>query len=178
MTACQSQPLLALTSKHSNFAMAQTQSPATVQSQMVAQQENYNDDSPMVHTTEADYATWAPKYKAELLAEGKEAVLESELKTLIPSREGEDPAEYTKRYVKGHNDMISRGVAILNDMTTHDVAPGEFHIDGHEFDVGPESGIMKREYREFGEYVREDVSYADIPKRFLKFEVTKPHEEM
>lgn len=162
--------------------MSQSQSPTSRAPEVVAERQNNDDDdddSLMVHTTEVDYAGHARKHREELLAEGKEVVLMSELSTLIPCREGESAGDYVNRYADGMNDMIRRGVYILSDQITHDVAPGGFHIDGHDFDVGPESGVTKKEYREFSELLgRGDLSYDDIPQRFKKFEVEKPHSEV
>lgn len=139
--------------------------------QEVLQQES--DDSPMVYCTPVDYASSAKRERDELRNQGEEAVLMSEISSLIPRRDGESDGDYAKRYSDGMNDMIRRSVLILNDKTTHECQPNFFYIDGHGFDVGPNSGITKKEYREFDEWTVEDVSYADIPERFLKYESSR-----
>lgn len=182
LSACQSLKSFVPSGEDWNLIMAQPQEDAQAsgQSEMAAPQDNNDDDSPMVHVTPNDYASWARGYRKELESQGEEAVLMSELPQLIECRrEDESPAEYAQRYTETMNEMIQRGVSILNDQTTHDVAPNRFHIAGRDFDVGPESGITKKEYREFSELLGDsDLDYADIPERFKRFEVVKPHSEV
>ncbi|KAK5168997.1 uncharacterized protein LTR77_006306 [Saxophila tyrrhenica] len=136
--------------------------------------ENEDDDAPMVHTTPSDHATWAPKEVERLRSEGKEAMLMREIPSQIPREEGESGADYAKRFSEYMNNLIRRGVSIMDDQITHNAAPNQFTIGEHEFDVGPHSGITKREYREFGDYLfSEGATYDGIPERFLKFEVPK-----
>ncbi|KAK3051359.1 hypothetical protein LTR09_007382 [Extremus antarcticus] len=134
-----------------------------------------DDNEPMVHVTPSDNATWAPKEKEKLISKGKESVLMSELPGLVgPKRDDETGADYAKRYSNYLNDLIRRGVSVLGDTITHNSAPNGATIDDHEFDIGPNSGITKKEYREFGDWMSgEGASYSDTPERFLKFEVPK-----
>lgn len=154
-----------------NMSAQAIQPAREVEAVSMDQAEN-DDDNPMVHTKPVDYASWAPKRKQELLAQGEEAILMSQLPSLVPRKENESGAEYAKRYSDKMNELIREGVSILNDHTTHETAPDIFSVDGHEFDVGPHSGITKKEYREFSNFIggEEAVTYADVPERFLKYE--------
>lgn len=138
---------------------------------MPIQPEAGDEDGPMIYVERKDYAASAQKYRKELLEQGEEVVLQSELPSLIPCKEGESAGDYAKRYSDGMNEMIRRGVYILNDETTHDVVPNVFVVDGREFDVSERSGITKREYREFSDLTAGGgIKYADIPEKFLRFE--------
>ncbi|KAF2722585.1 hypothetical protein K431DRAFT_302437 [Polychaeton citri CBS 116435] len=140
--------------------------------QMQTAQSREDDDEPMVHCVPADYASSAKKHLEELRSQGKEAILMSELPGQIPRRDNESGSDYAARYSESMNNLIRRGVHILNDQSTHNVAPDRFRIEGHDFDVGPDSGITKGAYRGFSQLTgRKGVTYADIPEEFLKFEV-------
>ena len=133
-----------------------------------------DDDALMVHVTPADNAITAPVERDRLRSEGQEAYLMSEIPTLIPRREGEAGGDYAKRYSEYMNSLIARGVSILADNVTHNAAPNAFTVDGHTFDVGPHSGITKKEYREFGDWLAsEGASYSEVPERFKRFEVAE-----
>lgn len=139
-----------------------------------------DDDAPMVYVTPNDYASWAIKEKEVMRSQGEEAILQSEVKGMVPRHDGESPGDYAKRYSDFMNELVRRGVSILNDQTTHDQVPDRFFIPGHEFNVGPKSGVTKREYREFTEWisaVSEGVSDEDIPERFRKYEIAQPPSE-
>lgn len=134
-----------------------------------------DDNAPMVHYIPKDYRSWAFAERETLQSQGEEVVLMSELPTLIPREPDESGTEYVRRYTNKMNEMIRRGVSILNDQCNGDVAPNLFTVGGHDFDVGPESGITKRQYREFGEWIGSEEAgekgYEGVPRRFLKFEV-------
>lgn len=136
-----------------------------------------DENSPMVHIQPNDYRSWALEERTKLQAEGEEVVLMSELGSLIPRNPDEPVCDYAKRYSDTMNAMVQRGVAILNDQTTADVVPGWFFVGEHEFNVGPDSGITKKEYREFEEWLGggddEDQAekYSTLPEEFKTFEV-------
>ena len=94
-----------------------------------------------------------------LIAEGANpasVILQSELHNHIIRREGKSVGDYMKRYSDDMNAMIRRGVSILNDLLTADMVPSGFRTeDGRFFDLGPESGATKGEYREFGQWLLE-----------------------
>ena len=131
----------------------------------------------MVYRTPKDYRTSALRQREVLQAEGKVVILQSELPSHIPRQPDEPGADYAKRFTETMNGMIRRGVMILNDQTTADVSPDVFGIGGHEFDVGPKSGITKKEYREFSDWMgsdeAEEKGYEGVPERFRRFEVIK-----
>lgn len=115
--------------------------------------------------------------RPKLQAEGHEVVLQSEVFS-TPRLPAESDAQYAKRISETMNDMIRRGVMILNDQCTADVAPDFFSIKNHSFDVGPKSGITKKEYREFNEWIdsvweAEEAGIEDVsvPEKFRNFEV-------
>lgn len=136
-----------------------------------------HDDAPMIHTYPVDYRANALRNRVLLEAEGKEVFLQSELPSHIPRQPNESDVDYTKRFSDTMNSMIQRGVYILSDEITHDIAPSIFDIYGREFDVGPESGITKGEYRDFSQWMgskqAEEEGYEGMPERFRKFEVAK-----
>lgn len=135
------------------------------------------DDAPMIHTYPLDSYTNALRHRDRLKAEGKEVILQSELPSHIPRQPDECGGDYIKRFSDTMNSMIQRGVYILNDEITHNTAPNIFDIFDREFDVGPESGITKGEYRDFEEWMgskrAEEEGYKGMPERFRKFEVVK-----
>lgn len=101
-------------------------------------------------------------------------ILQSELPSLIPRHPDEPGKEYDKRFCDAQNDMIRRGVYILNDQCTADVVPDQFFVRGRDFDVGPKSGITKREYREFNEWFRtleDEVAIKEVPEGWREYEV-------
>lgn len=112
-----------------------------------------SDDKPMVYRISKDYATIARQERQSLLAEGADpdsVILQSELHNYVPRRESDSVDDYTKRYADTMMDMTRRGVRILNDMLTGDTMPDTFGTaSGRTFDLGPESGSTKGEYREF-----------------------------
>lgn len=133
----------------------------------------------MIHKVPKDYRTSALRDRARLEAEGQEGILQSELPSHIRRQPDESDEEYTKRFADMMNSMIQRGVHILNDKTTHDVAPNSFIVHGREFNVGPESGITKGEYREFSRWMGSKAGaegYEGVPEEFRKFEVRKVSE--
>ncbi|KOS38107.1 hypothetical protein ACN38_g11072 [Penicillium nordicum] len=107
----------------------------------------------MVYRISKDYATMARRERDSLLAEGADpnsVILQSELHNYIPRRENDSIDEYTKRYADTMMEMTRRGVRILNDKLTGDHMPSIFGTaSGKVFDLGPESGSIKGEYREF-----------------------------
>ncbi|KGO39396.1 hypothetical protein PEX1_022710 [Penicillium expansum] len=136
-----------------------------------------SDDEPMIYEIPMDYAAFSRQERDRLIAEGADpnsVILQSELHNHIIRREGESIDDYAKRYSDTMNAMIRRGVSILNDLLIADVVPSEFGTeDGRFFDLGPESGATKREYREFSQWISE-VSVAgqtyEVPEKWLKFE--------
>lgn len=139
-----------------------------------------SDDEPMVYTTPRDYATWARNERERLIQDGADpasVILSSEVRNHVPRREGESPADYTKRYVDVMNGMLTRGVKILNDQTTADQVPDQFRCSGGTFDLGPSSGATKREYREFTQWLdkaRKEDTFPEVPEQWKKFQ--KPTE--
>lgn len=135
----------------------------------------------MVYTTPVDYRSWALEQRPVLEAQGEEVVLMSEIFTHVgPRCPDESPEEYGKRYTDTMNAMIARGVKILNDQGTADMAPTMASIGGHRFDIGPESGITRKEYREFGDWLWSDEAeskgFEGVPERFMKFHVRQSSE--
>lgn len=136
-----------------------------------------SDDEPMVYEIPIDYAALSRQERDRLIAEGADpdsVILQSELHNHIIRREGESIDDYAKRYSDTMNAMIRRGVSILNDLLTADMVPSGFGTeDGRFFDLGPESGATKGEYREFSQWLS-DVSVAgqtyEVPEKWLKFE--------
>lgn len=136
-----------------------------------------NDNAPMIHTYPVDSRTSALRNRVRLETEGKEVILQSELPFHIPRRPNESDGDYTKRFSDTMNSMIERGVYILSDKITRNSAPTVFTVYGREFDVGPESGITKGEYRDFSQWMgskqAKEGGYEGMPQRFRKFEVAK-----
>ncbi|KAJ5958921.1 uncharacterized protein N7479_006071 [Penicillium vulpinum] len=101
----------------------------------------------MVYDTPIDYAGLAHRERDQLIAEGADpdsVILQSELHNHIIRREGEALDDYMKRYSETMITMISRGVHILNDLSTADVVASGFGTeDGRFFDLGPGSGATK-----------------------------------
>lgn len=64
---------------------------------------------------------------------------------------------------------------ILNAQTTADTAPNVASIGGHDFEIGPVSGITKKEYREFEDWRSSDEAKAKgfegAAARFMKFHI-------
>lgn len=139
-----------------------------------------SDDEPMVYRISKDYATIARQERHSLLAEGAgpdSVILQSELHNYVPRRENDSVDQYTKRYADTMMDMTRRGVRILNDMLTGDTMPDTFGTaSGKVFDLGPESGSTKGEYREFRRWLLgvQEAGQIDVPEKWLKFE--KPGE--
>jgi len=131
----------------------------------------YDDgNSPMVHEQLVDYSIAARRRKAELLSEGKEAVLKSELSALIPRTDGESDEEFDVRRRSVINDMIRQDVRILDDEIQEEVATYLLGMDRYSFNVGPESGITKKEYWEFWDWFNMPYASGDnIPPRFSKY---------
>ncbi|KAJ5541533.1 hypothetical protein N7494_006609 [Penicillium frequentans] len=139
-----------------------------------------SDDEPMVYRIPKDYATIARQERHSLLAEGADpdsVILQSELHNYVPRRENDSVDQYTKRYADTMMDLTRRGVQILNDMLTGDMMPGTFGTaSGKVFDLGPESGSTKGEYREFRRWLLgvQEAEQIEVPEKWLKFE--KPGE--
>lgn len=137
-----------------------------------------SDDELMVYETPKDYASWAQGERARLLAAGTApdmVLLESEIRDHVGPRGVDEPgAEYAQRYCAVMNDMIQRGVRILNDQCTADVVASAFGTgDGREFDLGPGSGATKGEFRDFGKWFWwwcDKGKVGEVPERFKKFE--------
>ena len=136
-----------------------------------------SDDEPMVYEIPVDCAALSRQERDRLIAEGANpasVILQSELHNHIIRREGKSVGDYMKRYSDDMNAMIRRGVSILNDLLTADMVPSGFRTeDGRFFDLGPESGATKGEYREFGQWLLE-VSVAgqtyELLEKWLKSE--------
>ncbi|KAJ5915459.1 hypothetical protein N7466_011392 [Penicillium verhagenii] len=139
-----------------------------------------SDDEPMVYRIPKDYATIARQERHSLLAEGADpdsVILQSELHNYVPRREKDSIDQYAKRYADTMMDMTRRGVRILNDMLTGDTMPDTFETaSGKVFDLGPESGSTKGEYREFRHWLLgvQGAEQIEVPEKWLKFE--KPGE--
>ncbi|CEJ89737.1 hypothetical protein VHEMI05562 [[Torrubiella] hemipterigena] len=136
-----------------------------------------NDDDPMVYETPYDYAADARQQRDWLLSLGADPntmVLQSEIKNHVPPRDNEPDAEYAAHYLTTMKDMIKRDVMILNDQSTGDsVATGFWLPDGRHFDLGPESGVTKGEFKAFGQWwigVYDVEGEIEVPERCLKFE--------
>lgn len=145
-----------------------------------AQRYGDSDDEPMVYEKHCDYKTSAQQSRDHLIAEGLDPdsiIFQSDLRNRIPRREGESRAEFAKRYIETVNAMIRGGITILNDQCTTQVAASRFRTaDGRVFDLGPESGVTKSEFREFSQWFSE-ISKAgqvhQVPEKWLKFEVSE-----
>lgn len=141
-----------------------------------AQRYGDSDEEPMVYEYYMDYATSALQNRDNLIAEGVDPdsiIFQSDLRNRILRREGESPAEFAKRYVETVNAMIQRGITILNDQcTTQVMASGFRTADRRVFDLGPESGATKGEFREFSQWFSE-ISKArqvhQVPEKWFKF---------
>ncbi|KAJ5798644.1 uncharacterized protein N7503_006149 [Penicillium pulvis] len=139
-----------------------------------------SDDEPMVYRIPVDYATIARRERQRLLAKGANpdsVILQSELHNHVPRRENDSVDQYTKRYAATMMDMTRRGVRILNDVLTGDAMPATFvTASGKIFDLGPESGSTKGEYREFRRWFMgiQEAEQIEVPEKWLKFE--KPGE--
>lgn len=139
---------------------------------------NDSDDEPMVYVTPKDYATIARQTRDQLISEGADpdsVIFQSDLPKIIQRLEGELPNEFAKRYSATTNDMIKRGVIILNDKCTADVVASRFGIrGGRRFDLGPGSGATKKEFREFSGWFSNIVrggEVPEVPEKWLKFEM-------
>lgn len=137
------------------------------------------DDELLVHETPRDYATAARQERDRLIAEGEDpdtVVLSSELYNRVLRREDESSEDFVKRYAEELNAMIGRSVKILNDQCVADVVPDGFGAaGGRYFDLGPESGVTKREYREFNQWFSEWSEAGqldDVPEKWAKFETS------
>ncbi|CAI6098990.1 hypothetical protein V2G26_013082 [Clonostachys chloroleuca] len=140
------------------------------------------DDDLMVYETPRNYRAEARQERDRLIAQGADPdaiILQSELHNFIPQKENESPEDFAKRYVEQVNNMINRGVQILNDQCTADVEASVFKTaDGRTFDLGPGSGATRREFREFNQWFYEvsDVGQLeDVPEKWARFE--KPANE-
>lgn len=144
-------------------------------------------EAPMVYYEPKDYATWAQAEKARLLAAGEEAILQSEVPSYIPGpRPAKDDHEgwkvFAQRYSDTMNDMIRRGVSILNDQCTGDVVASGFHVGGRRFNLGEGRGVTKGEFRDFGIWFdsvldRDEGEELVVPERWLKYEVSREEVE-
>ncbi|KAJ5771981.1 hypothetical protein N7520_002510 [Penicillium odoratum] len=134
----------------------------------------------MVYTIPKDYATLARQERDSLLAEGVDPdsiILMSELHNQVPREENDSVNEYTKRYANTLMDLTRRGCRILNDRITAEALPDTFHtVSGKVFDLGPDSGATKGEYREFNRWLLgvQGVEQIEVPEKWLRFE--KPAE--
>lgn len=142
-----------------------------------AQSHGDSDDEPMVYSTRKDYAAWARQTRDQLIADGVDPdsiILQSNLRNHVPQQEGESHDDYRKRYVETINDMIRRGIKILNDQCTTEVKASVFGIaDGRRFDLGPRSSVTKGEFREFSEWFSNATRAGqvhEVPEKWLKFE--------
>lgn len=141
-----------------------------------AQNHGDSDDELMVYYTPMDYAAWARQTRDQLIADGVDPdsiIFQSNLRSHISRQEGESDIDYSKRYMETVNDMIRRGVKILNDQCTGNVVASQFGMpDKRCFDLGPGSGATKREFREFTEWFAQvpKAGPVHVPEKFLKFE--------
>lgn len=162
------------TEQRSIMAQAEQHSGQNVDHSVQSAEDDDDDDALMVHYEPKDNRSWALSEREKRRSQGEEVVLMSELPSLISREPNQSNADYAKRYVDKMKELANRGVAVLNDQCTGDVAPDVFSIGGHDFDVGPQSGVTKKEYREFGEWLgseeAEEKGYEGVPERFLKFE--------
>lgn len=136
-----------------------------------------SDDEPMVYETLHDYATSARQTRDRLIAKGADpdsVIFESELHNHIPRREGESPADSSKRYNETINAMRGRGVVLLNDECTADVRASGFNTaDGRFFDLGPGSGVTKGEFRQFSQWFSKIAKVGqtyEVPEKWSRFE--------
>lgn len=137
-----------------------------------------SDDEPMVHETRKDYGPSARAWRDKLIADGADPdsiIFASTLRNQIPRREGESSADFEKRFVKTMFDMKKRGITVLNDQWTTEIVASTFGMaGGRRFDLGPGSGVTKREFREFSEWWAEAAKAGqkvhEVPEKWLKFE--------
>ncbi|RAO72316.1 uncharacterized protein BHQ10_008328 [Talaromyces amestolkiae] len=141
-------------------------------------QSHDSDDEPMVYVTSKDYATIARQTRDRLIAEGADpdsVIFQSDLPKIIQRQEGESRTDFAKRFSATMNDMIKRGVLILNDTCTADVVASGFRFrGGRRFDLGPRSGATKREFREFSKWFSDNANTGEVPEvpeKWLKFEM-------
>lgn len=137
-----------------------------------------SDDEPMVHETRKDYGPSARAWRDKLIADGADPdsiIFASTLRNQMPRREGESSADFQKRFVKTMFDMKKRGITVLNDQWTTSIVASTFGMaGGRRFDLGPGSGVTKREFREFSEWWAEAAKAGqkvhEVPEKWLKFE--------
>lgn len=141
-----------------------------------------SDDEPMIYDFPRDYGSEARQQREDLLSEGADPdsiILISDLHNKMPPR-GEDESvdQYTKRFAETWKAMSQSGIHVLNDDMKGDSVPTGFNTpDGRAFDLGPNSGATKGEYRAFCQWFQK-ASLADnvgeVPEKWQKFE--KPAE--
>lgn len=144
-----------------------------------------DDDEPMVYDTPRDYATYVRQERDWLISMGADPesiVFQSELCKHVPRRQDDEAdAEYAKRFSNKMNEMIKQGTLILNDVATMDgVASGHGVPKGRFFDLGPESGATKGEFKAFEKWwfeIYQSEEPVEVPERWLKFERAKMHED-
>ncbi|KUL88334.1 hypothetical protein ZTR_05025 [Talaromyces verruculosus] len=137
-----------------------------------------SDDEPMVHETREDYGPSARAWRDQLIADGADPesiIFQSTLRNQMPRLEGESSADFEKRCVKTMFDMKKRGITVLNDQWTTVIVASTFVMaGGRRFDLGPGSGVTKREFREFREWCAEVAKAGEkvpeVPERWLKYE--------
>lgn len=136
-----------------------------------------SDDELMVHETRKDYGPSARAWRDQLIADGvdpESIIFASDLRNQIPRQEGESSTDFEKRYAKSMFDMIKRGITVLNDQWTTEIVASTFVMaGGRRFDLGPGSGVTKREFREFHEWFSEAArakQVYEVPEKWAKFE--------
>ncbi|KAF3387955.1 hypothetical protein DPV78_012189 [Talaromyces pinophilus] len=112
-----------------------------------------SDDEPMVHETRKDYGPSARAWRDQLIATALILSLSS------------SKAPYA---IKCHDKKASP-LPTLKSVASTFVMAG-----GRRFDLGPGSGVTKREFREFREWCAEVVKAGEkvheVPERWLKYE--------
>jgi hypothetical protein len=132
----------------------------------------------MVHFTPIDFAATARAERDRLVAQGTDPgsiIFMSEFSQRFPQQEGESNRDFSHRRSTTMQAMVADDVVILNDQGTGNRVPDVFPSkDGRTFDLGPNSGVTKGEYREFTKWFyqvwrAEAGPEYEVPERWLKF---------
>lgn len=132
----------------------------------------------MVHFTPIDFAAVAREERDRLIAQGTDPdsiIFMSEFSRRFPQQESESNQNFSHRRSTTMKAMVADNVTILNDQGNGNRVPDRFPSkDGRYFDLGPESGVTKGEYREFTEWFykvwrAEEGQVYEVPERWLKF---------
>jgi len=159
-----------------------------------------DDDEPMIYSIPIDFAAFAREERERLIADGASpdaVVFEYQVADYVPHVKGETPEEYAARYVHTYNDMMERGLVVefYKGWAAEEVWPQQETPDGRVFDLGPETGITRGEFREISEWfereweqlweMREGEGAVEwgtpffdaIPEKWLRFERVRQEDD-